>query len=150
MAGCAAPSTSPAGVPLDCVACAKFSHDDPAFVDKIARINSTVNAQITFENDVEHYGRDLWVMMPPDNRGDCDDYALTKMARLQDAGVDVIRNVRLVFVVVATGNGKVDGHAIVAVRLPSGAVAYMDNRWPYLLTRDELVRAGTQFFDWRA
>jgi predicted transglutaminase-like cysteine proteinase len=135
-------------VPVDAIARAKFPHDDPATVDRIANLNRMVNASIKYESDDKHYGRDQWVMRPPDNKGDCEDYVLTKIAYLHDGQFDIIRNTKFVSVMV-TVEGKADGHAILAVRLPSGAVMYLDTT-PEPMTRKELVAKGYTFFDWRA
>jgi predicted transglutaminase-like cysteine proteinase len=86
--------------------------------------------------------------MPPDGKGDCEDYALTKMEMLGRIGFPVITNAKLVMVMVPVGK-QTSGHAILAILLKSGAVAYLDMAGEPM-TRAELVAKGYQFFDWRA
>jgi predicted transglutaminase-like cysteine proteinase len=145
----AVPQTS-TGIPVDLTARAKFAHDPAQLVDRISFINRQVNGAIKPMADDAQYGRDLWVMMPKSGKGDCDDYALTKIAALQDAGFDLARTVRLVLVELTYADGRRDGHAIVAFHLPAGDVAYLDSRSSDLMTRRELKARGYHFFDWKA
>jgi predicted transglutaminase-like cysteine proteinase len=142
-------------VPADQAARAKFPREmrhkggDRA-IDAIAMINRYVNGQMIYVADKAHYGQnDLWVMAPSDGRGDCEDFALTKMFMLHRAGVPIIGSMKIVAVLVHDGKDA-EGHGILAVRLPHGEVAYLDNNYPEPMTRRELERAGYQFFDWRA
>lgn len=142
-----APSSS---VPVDYAARAKFPLATPRQVDAIALVNRAINDSIVSESDQKHYGvADLWVMMPPDNKGDCEDFALTKLFVLSQAGFPIVTNTKLVGVIVHTGKSE-EGHAILAVRLDSGEVAYLDNMNAEPMTRRELVARGYEFFDWRA
>lgn len=52
----------------------------------LVRVNSTINATIAPEDDIEHYGRAEYWTIPSDGLGDCDDYALTKRQALIAAG----------------------------------------------------------------
>lgn len=148
-----------AAVPIDLAARAKFPREVAAGragnVDAIAFINAYVNAHMIPVSDQEHYGlSDFWAMAPGDAKGDCEDYALTKLFMLERAGVPVVSSMKLVgvFVHEKDGAGKEvgEGHAILAVRFPSGAVAYLDNRFREPMTRRELAASGYEFFDWRA
>jgi predicted transglutaminase-like cysteine proteinase len=137
-------------IPVDTVARAKFPKDVGKLVDFLANINRVVNTTIVGMSDEEHYGiGELFVMFPEDGLGDCEDYALTKLGILANGGFPAVANAKLVGVVVKK-NGQDFGHAILAIRLPTGAVAYLDNRFKEPMTRDELVAKGYVFFDWRA
>lgn len=138
-------------VPVDTIARAKFPHSVPAQVDAIAAINRVINESITPLDDKAHYGVDeLWVMYPADGKGDCEDYALTKLGVLSQAGFPVIARAKIVGVIVTKNGKSLGGHAILAVQLPGGDVAYLDNLNTEPMTRKELVRAGYRFFDWVA
>ena len=55
----------------------------------IERVNAEVNADIRYRTDPELYGKpDFWTVVEGQGQGDCDDYALTKRARLIAAGFD--------------------------------------------------------------
>jgi predicted transglutaminase-like cysteine proteinase len=139
------------GVPVDSVARAKFPKENGQTVDASALVNKIVNAAITPESDQAHYGvEDLWVMMPADSKGDCEDYALSKLYLLQRAGLPAVRNSKIVGVTIPKKSGGAEGHAILAVRLPKGGVMYLDNLNAEPMTRKELVALGYRFFDWRA
>lgn len=138
-------------IPVDSIARAKFHHSKPEQVDALAALNRYVNKTITPMDDKEHYGVDeLWVMFPPDRKGDCEDYALTKLGMLSQVGFPIIPNTKIVGVIVTRHGKSLGGHAILAVLLPGGDVVYLDNLNSEPMTRKELVRAGYQFFDWRA
>jgi predicted transglutaminase-like cysteine proteinase len=143
--------------PVDMAVRAKFPHDPGKELDTLEMVNRSINGAIQYEDDKTHYGIDeLWVMFPSDAKGDCEDYALTKLGVLALAGFPIISHAKIVMLVVhhpsnPDPDGTVnDGHAILAVRLPSGAVAYMDNNNDELMTRRELVAQGYRFFDWTA
>jgi predicted transglutaminase-like cysteine proteinase len=112
----------------------------------LAAVNLFVNAAITYEDDATHYGKeDLWVQYPKDNKGDCEDYAITKLGYLEELGWDVIDDAKIVFVTVGGY-----GHAILAIRLSNGQVVYLDNGYDEPMTRGQLVKAGYHFSDWKA
>jgi predicted transglutaminase-like cysteine proteinase len=137
--------------PVDTIARAKWPHANHKEIDALAYINRTINEAIVSESDWEHYGvEDMWVMAPVDGKGDCEDYALTKLYVLQRANFPIVSNTKIVGVVVHSKGGATEGHAILAVRLENGDVVYLDNMKDEPATRAELVRAGYQFFDWRA
>jgi predicted transglutaminase-like cysteine proteinase len=138
-----------APIPVDTIARTKFPQEDGKIVDALAELNRFVNQGITYQDDMTHYGvNDLWVQVPADSKGDCEDYALTKLFMLQEAGFPTISNTKIVMLIVHTKQGVL-GHAILAVLLPHGAVAYLDlNNEP--MTRPELKAKGYQFFDWVA
>lgn len=144
----------PALSPVDALARAKVPNEDGQVVDIIAGLNAYVNSHITEEADIDHYDiDDLWVMYPKDGLGDCEDFALTKLGMLGQMGMPVVSSTKLVNVMVhrMTPQGPDDeGHEILAVRLPHGAVLYLDNLNPEPMTREELVAQGYEFFDWKA
>ena len=53
----------------------------------MVEVNRSVNRQIWPKDDIKHYGRAEYWTIPTDGFGDCDDYAVTKRARLIAAGV---------------------------------------------------------------
>lgn len=138
----------------------KFPRDPAQLIDALTFINKVVNGGIAYEDDYHHYGvGDFWVTLPADAKGDCEDYALTKLFFISQyddyAGdpVDEVTNTKIVGVMVhfvANGKADADGHAILAVKLPSGTVAYLDLNNQELMTRRELQNQGYEFFDWRA
>jgi predicted transglutaminase-like cysteine proteinase len=148
----AVPET-PAVIPVDATARAKFPNDSGPMVDALAYVNKAINAAITPMSDQEHYGvADMWVMAPADGKGDCEDYTLTKIFVLQQAGFDIVGRTRLVAVFVhqkVKGVDSVEGHAILAVRLVSGAIMFLDNRYPEPMTHAELAARGYEIIDWR-
>lgn len=136
-------------VPIDTVARAKFPHEDGKFVDALAAVNRFVNVNMTYQDDQSHYGKnDYWVMAPSDGKGDCEDYALTKEFLLSEAGFPTVENTKLVLVLVRD-DGKIYGHAILAVKMPKGSIAYLDMR-SEPMTRRELLARGYQFQNWEA
>jgi predicted transglutaminase-like cysteine proteinase len=148
-----APAVPETTIPVDAIARAKFPNDSGPMVDALAYVNKAINASITPMSDQEHYGvADMWVMAPADGEGDCEDYTLTKIFVLQQAGFDIVGRTRLVAVFVhqkVKGVDSVEGHAILAVRLVSGAVMFLDNRYPEPMTHAELAARGYEIIDWR-
>jgi predicted transglutaminase-like cysteine proteinase len=56
---------------------------------KIAsRINSDVNASVSYKTDLENYSTPEFWTLPNTGFGDCEDYALLKRKMLIDAGFD--------------------------------------------------------------
>jgi len=137
-------------LPIDLVARAKFPYEDGRKIDALAAINRFVNDSIVSISDRDHYGvNELWVMNPPDGKGDCEDYSLTKLMILSEAGFPIVTNTKIVGVLVHHGN-KAEGHALLAVLMPNGSVVYLDNLNSEPMTRAELQARGYQFFDWIA
>ena len=102
---------------------------DPGLLETV---NRAVNAGITYRREAV----DRWTVWPA--AGDCDDYAVTKLAVLVDAGVprDALR---LALVVTAAG----EGHMVLLARTDDGAVV-LDNRV------DALVRWDRTEYRWVA
>ncbi len=135
--------------PIDAAARAKFPADPPAAIDALSFVNRLVNQVITPMSDQQQYGRaDHWVMLPPSMKGDCEDYALSKLAILGESGFPTVRNARIRAVVVHRRGMKPEGHAILELRLPSGATVFLDNNSNDLATRADLVARGYEFIDW--
>lgn len=121
----------------------KFPRSNPELIDKLSLINKTVNERITYVSDQEHYGiPDYWVMFPGDGKGDCEDYAITKMELMRLGGYPTVAYARIRGVMAG-----IQGHAILEVLLPSGEIAFLDNNANVLMTRQELER-HYKFFDW--
>ena len=57
-----------------------------ALHDELARLNATVNAEITLVSDPDNLGEEEVWSFPTDCRGDCEDFALEKRRRLTEAG----------------------------------------------------------------
>ena len=97
--------------------------DDYAAIDAI---NRYVNARIAYTSDNRQFGReDRW--MRPDEafaagRGDCEDYAIAKMAMLKEAGFDADD----LYIVVLKDLANMNDHAVLAVR-HAGRFLILDN-----------------------
>ncbi|WP_416357516.1 transglutaminase-like cysteine peptidase [Aureimonas phyllosphaerae] len=88
---------------------------DDALMAKVAKINLAVNAEIQPVSDQALYGQEEYWTFPTDNKGDCEDYALLKRARLHAAGISLSD---LLLTVVNKLDGT--GHAILTLRTASG------------------------------
>jgi predicted transglutaminase-like cysteine proteinase len=87
----------------------------PSVWNELEQVNDDVNRAITPQDDQAHYGRAEYWTIPTDGRGDCEDYALTKRAKLIAAGVPA-RALRMA--VVKTWRGE--GHAVLTVATDHG------------------------------
>lgn len=135
-------------VPVDRVARARFPRDEGKMIDALASINSLVNHAIEYEDDDKHYGMgELWVMFPKDGKGDCEDYALSKLGILSNNGFPIATNAKITMVMVRKSTGRF-GHAILEVKLPSGAIMELDSRFQEPMTREMLKASGYEFPDW--
>jgi predicted transglutaminase-like cysteine proteinase len=124
----------PSSIPVDKAARKAFPHANPLFVDEIAWVNRYVNHAITYQYDSGHYGlTDVWVSWPADRRGDCEDYALSKLAML------LVGKLRVVSIRTTDGKAEV-GHVVLEVPLGDGESAILDNNFKnQLMTEQELV-----------
>jgi predicted transglutaminase-like cysteine proteinase len=77
----------------------------------LVSVNRAVNARVRPVHDM---GRDQWVL-PANNRGDCEDYALAKKKQLIDAGFPANK---LAMTVVLDRRGN--NHAVLMARLSDG------------------------------
>ncbi|WP_061931420.1 transglutaminase-like cysteine peptidase [Aureimonas sp. AU22] len=119
---------------------------DDALMAKVAEINLAVNAEIQPVSDQILYGQEEYWTLPTDNKGDCEDYALLKRARLHDAGIPLSD---LLLTVVNKRDGT--GHAILTLRTASGDFVLDNLDWrvrhwsevPYrFVKRQSPVNAG--------
>lgn len=103
----------------------------------IEMVNQAVNGSIRYMTDLEQYGEsDRWVADPPSMRGDCEDYALTKLRRLTGQGFAASR---LVVARVTTETGE--AHAVLVV----DDDLVLDNRFAWTQSRAGLVAYGYRF-----
>lgn len=89
------------------------------------RIHREVNASTTYRTDSQQYNRpEYWV--EAGKFGDCEDYALLKMARLADAGWPASK---MALCVCRTVDG--DGHCVLFVDTDDGGFILDNNfEWP--------------------
>ena len=122
----------------------KFASSAAWEVGIVARINRQVNDAITYTSDMDNYGvPEKWVLEPANGKGDCEDYALTKMERLRALHFPAATRAKIRFVMVG-----IEAHVILEIRLSSNESAFLDNKHPQLMTRAELERLGYRFYDW--
>lgn len=87
----------------------------------ICEINSQVNSDMTYAFDQNQYGQDdHWTYDHP--FGDCEDYALTKMQRLHEAGIKS----RMVIITNQVNMAYMTVHAVAVVTL-NGENLVLDN-----------------------
>lgn len=112
-----------------CAARAVGGNADPGLLEAV---NRAVNAGIVYRREAV----DRWTVWPA--AGDCDDYAVTKLSELIDAGVprDALR---LALVTTAAG----EGHMVLLARTDGGDVV-LDNR------TDAVVRWDRAGYRWVA
>jgi predicted transglutaminase-like cysteine proteinase len=101
-------------------------------------VNRSVNMSVRFMTDLAQYGQqDVWsspLETLATGNGDCEDYAILKLAVLRAAGIDP-NDLRLV-ILRNTHDGQ--DHALAAVRL-NGAWRLLDNRYLPMLTDWQLA-----------
>lgn len=81
------------------------------------RINSKVNASVTYKTDLEQYGKpEHWCL--PTDFGDCEDYALLKRALLKEQGFDEL----CIHIATCWINVKADdtGHCVLIIETDKG------------------------------
>lgn len=93
---------------------------DKAFGEKLAAINSAVNRAVTYTSDRDNYGiMDYWAKpgeILSRGRGDCEDYAILKMAALNRAGIPMAS----MSIVVLQDQRRQLFHAVLAVSTSQG------------------------------
>lgn len=95
------------------------------------RINSQVNASVTYKTDLAQYGTpEHWCL--PSNFGDCEDYALAKRNALLQAGWD---KDKLGLCVCYTQSGE--GHCCLWVETDKGSFI-LDNNYAFPVKPSEL------------
>lgn len=103
-------------------------------------INSSVNSAISFEDDSA--SKETWRALPSGGYGDCDDYAVTKLYHMINAGVPR-QNMRLT---VATSKQTGQWHLMLAVDVPGRGTFFMDNNNEHLLDASEARDLYTLWF----
>ena len=96
-------------------------------LDKAMAVNASVNAHIHYQRDTENYGVvDYWAT-PEEilerRAGDCEDYAILKMALLRELGVSASD----MAIVVLRDESRGLFHAVLSLRLAGGHHVILDN-----------------------
>jgi predicted transglutaminase-like cysteine proteinase len=119
-----------------------------ALLNEMAAINRSVNRSIRPISDAAHYGVvDRWSVSP--KSGDCEDFALTKKARLLRAGWP---SSALLLALAKTSAGE--EHAVLIVRTDRGDFV-LDNlrsdirRWSAGLYRWSAIQSPTDVWSWK-
>jgi predicted transglutaminase-like cysteine proteinase len=119
----------------------------PAILQQLASVNSAVNRAIRPVADiVQYHVEDRWSVEP--KRGDCEDYALTKKARLIGLGWP---SGALLLAVAATSRNE--EHVVLIVRTDEGDFV-LDNlakqvrRWSLTLYRWKAVQIPNEIWGW--
>ena len=123
-----------------------ISDDQLAFLKSI---NASVNDAHEYQTDKSGYRiDDYWAIMTGSEKGDCEDFALTKMQALIDAGYPV-KNLQIAIV----GTGTFVDHAVLIIQTVNRGTLVLDNRYETVVEASTLPysfqhyqRAGT---DWR-
>jgi predicted transglutaminase-like cysteine proteinase len=111
---------------------------DASRAGEIAQINRAVNRSMRPAVDLETFGRlDHWNING--SAGDCEDYALTKRAKLAEIGI------RADVAVGVTRSGE--RHAVAFVRLSDGTVMVLDNLAASGFMADRV--SGSSLLEWR-
>lgn len=109
--------------------------------DQLEDINKKVNKDITYEVDATLHERvDYWTVVEGKGRGDCDDYALTKIKRLVEETEWDRENLSIGICYVEDSRGRVgkgEGHAVAIARTDRGDFV-LDNRHRKVMAYDKL------------
>ncbi len=104
---------------------------------RLGEVNRAINLAIRPMSDLANYGEvDVWaspLMALTRGAGDCEDYAIAKMAALKAAGVPA-QDLRLV---ILRETARVEDHAVLAVRLNERWIV-LDNRMLVMLSDTEI------------
>lgn len=96
------------------------SANDRGTREKLEIINRTVNRVLRYQTDMENYGLEDYWATPIETlvhgRGDCEDYAILKMAAAKEAGISL----EAMSVVVVRDTHREVYHAVLAVRTKDG------------------------------
>jgi predicted transglutaminase-like cysteine proteinase len=111
---------------------------------RLGEINRAVNLAIRPMSDLANYGEeDVWaspLMTLTRGAGDCEDYAIAKMAALKAAGIRS-EDLRLV---ILRATARAEDHAVLAVRLQERWVI-LDNRTLVMLSDSQLANYRPTF-----
>lgn len=127
-----------------------------ALRERLEAVNAAVNREVRFALDIEQYDKEEYWALPKTGRGDCEDMALEKRARLAASGVPT-RALRLAFVF---HRRLLASHAVLTVETTGGTYvldSYSDavSRWdrlPYNFESRERPDGKWERFDqgqWR-
>lgn len=84
-----------------------------------------VNSEHEYETDKSGFGiSDYWDIMGPGDRGDCEDFSLSKMQELIDRGFNV-KNLQIAIGYTETGQG----HAVLLIQTANKGTLVLDNRY---------------------
>ena len=88
-----------------------------------------MNSEHEYKTDASGYGvGELWAIMGPGDTGDCEDFALTKMQALIDAGYDVAN------LQIAVGKTETGGnHAFLVIQTANRGTLVLDNRFDQVM-----------------
>ena len=101
----------------------------------ITIVNHHVNSLMTYTSDEELYGiDDMWVMAPASWKGDCEDYALTKLFILEHTFIFNIPRLQIRLVL----DERHTGHAVLVV----DNWWVLDNRFHDIMTKAQLYKIG--------
>jgi len=129
--------------------CTNTEPGAPTFIsdaqfETIKQTNANVNAAHEYETDLSGYGAgDYWDIMTTGQRGDCEDFALTKMQELINAGYPV-KNLQMA--IVAVEGTTVANHAVLMIQTVNRGTLILDNRF------DEVRQASSlpyRFLDYQ-
>ena len=118
-------------------------------LDVLYAINYAVNHTMTYQPDIDHYGvTEKWVTLPADGRGDCEDYALSKMELLRRLGVYMGR-MKIGLVVVTLPKDPPAGHAVLEYQMADGRIAVLDNNFDEIASKEWTEQHGYSYLsDW--
>jgi predicted transglutaminase-like cysteine proteinase len=89
-----------------------------------AQVNHKVNSAMVYTTDAEQYGKsDVWAIQPASGKGDCEDFALTKIKHLQAQGVNATLGIC---------QGRIGTHAVALVN-DCADTWVLDNRINHLV-----------------
>lgn len=106
-----------------------------SFLEKVRSVNTLVNGFVTYRRDADNYGRaDYWAS-PAETlqrrAGDCEDYAILKMATLEKLGIPA----KSMSVVILKDDRRNLFHAVLTVRTTQGNFVLDNVRSEVLLDR---------------
>jgi hypothetical protein len=102
--------------------------------EQIQAIQQAVNSEHEYETDQSGYGvGEEWKIMGPGDTGDCEDFALTKMQDLIDAGYNA-KNLQIGWGFTEKGGA----HAFLMIQTTNRGVLILDNRYPNIMEKSNV------------
>jgi predicted transglutaminase-like cysteine proteinase len=100
----------------------------------IKSVNQSVNQDHEYETDKSGYGiGEVWREMSAGEKGDCEDYALTKQKALSAAGIPIQH------LQIAIGETETGGwHAFLMIRSANRGTIILDNRYDNVMSLDQV------------